>query len=84
MICEAMGVPIPQEAPWQEIGRLAKEAIRSLIKQVGLPNLEESGIPLDSLLKIAPLVTADTGFAILPYRIPASRIAEMFQSAYSA
>ena len=84
MICEAMGVSVPEGASWQEVGALAKDAIRALIKRVGLGNIQDSGIPLDDLLKIAPMVTADTGFAILPYRIPASRVAEMFRSAYSA
>lgn len=84
MICEAMGVDVPEDATWEEVGAIAKTAIRGLLKRVGLPNMEESGIPLDDLLKIAPMVTADTGFALIPYRITAARVAEMFRSAYSA
>ncbi|MBQ9979661.1 MAG: iron-containing alcohol dehydrogenase [Oscillospiraceae bacterium] len=84
MICEAMGVTVPENATWQEIGALAKDTIRAFIKRIGLPNMEESGIPLEALLKIAPMVTADTGFALIPYRITAARVAEMFRSAYSA
>ena len=37
-----------------------------------------------TVVKLAPMVTADTGFAIIPYRITAARVAEMFRSAYSA
>ncbi len=84
MICEAMGVNVPEDASWQEVGAIAKEAIRAFIKSVGMPNIEEYGIPLEELLKIAPMVTADSGFALIPYRITAGRIAEMFRSAYSA
>ena len=49
-----------------------------------MPNLKDAGIPLDALLKIAPMVTADSGFALIPYRITAARVAEMFKSAYDA
>ena len=84
MICEEMGVTVPEGADWKEVGALARDAIRALIKKVGLPNLEQSNIPLDELVKLAPMVTADTGFAIIPYRITAARVAEMFRSAYSA
>ena len=84
MICEEMGVTVPEGAVWKEVGALARDAIRALIKKVGLPNLEQSNIPLDELVKLAPMVTADTGFAIIPYRITAARVAEMFRSAYSA
>ena len=75
---------VPEGADWKEVGALARDAIRALIKKVGLPNLEQSNIPLDELVKLAPMVTADTGFAIIPYRITAARVAEMFRSAYSA
>ena len=84
MICEEMGVTVPEGADWKEVGALARDAIRALIKKAGLPNLEQSNIPLDELVKLAPMVTADTGFAIIPYRITAARVAEMFRSAYSA
>ena len=83
-VCEAMGVEVPEDASWQEVGAIAKDAIRAFIKSLGMPNIEEYGIPLDALLKIAPMVTADTGFAMIPYRITAARVAEMFRSAYSA
>ena len=45
---------------------------------------EEWGIALEDLLPLAPVVTADTGFALIPYRITAARVAEMFKSAYDA
>ena len=84
MICEAMGKEVPEDATWQEVGALAKETIRAFTKSLGMPNLKEAGIPLDALLKIAPMVTGDSGFALIPYRITTARVAEMFQSAYDA
>lgn len=84
MICEAMGVAVPEDATWQEVGAIAKDAIRAFIKSLGLPNLKESGIELEALLKIAPMVTSDSGFALVPYRITSARVQEMFKSAYDA
>ncbi|MBQ2753419.1 MAG: iron-containing alcohol dehydrogenase [Firmicutes bacterium] len=84
MICEAMGVNVPDDTPWEEVGAIAKKTIRDFCKSIGLKNLKEWGIELDQLLALAPLVTADTGFALIPYRITAARVAEMFKSAYDA
>ncbi len=84
MICEAMGAEVPENAGWEEVGAIAKKTLRAFIRSVGMPNPKEYGIELDALLKIAPMVTADTGFALIPYRITAARVAEMFRSAYDA
>lgn len=84
MICECLDVTVPEEASPEEIGAAARKAIRSLLKSVDLPNIKELGIPLEAAMKVAPLVTADTGFALVPYRITAARVAEMIQSAYDA
>jgi alcohol dehydrogenase len=84
MICECLGADVPEDASPEEIGAVAKKALRSLIKSVGIPNLKELGIPLEDVLKVAPLVTQDTGFALVPYRITAARVAEMLKSAYDA
>jgi alcohol dehydrogenase len=84
MICECLGVELPEDATAEEIGAAARDALRALIKSVDIPNLKELGIPLEAIAKIAPLVTADAGFALAPYRIPASRVAQMLQSAYEA
>lgn len=84
MICECLGVDVKEDASPEEIGAEAKKALRALIKSVGIPNLKELGISLEDVLKVAPLVTADTGFALVPYRITAARVAEMLKSAYDA
>lgn len=84
MICECLGVEIKKNETPEEIGIAAKDALRSLIKSVGIPNLKELGIQLEDVLRIAPLVTQDTGFALIPYRITATKVAEMLRSAYDA
>lgn len=84
MICECLGADVKEDASPEEIGAEAKKALRALIKSVGIPNLKELGISLEDALKIAPLVTQDTGFALVPYRITAARVAEMLKSAYDA
>ncbi|WP_019230286.1 iron-containing alcohol dehydrogenase [Sedimentibacter sp. B4] len=84
MICECLGADVKEDASPEEIGAEAKKALRALIKTVGIPNLKELGISLEDVLKVAPLVTQDTGFALVPYRITAARVAEMLKSAYDA
>jgi alcohol dehydrogenase len=84
MICECLGAEIAENATPEEIGSTANKALRSLIKSVGIPNLKELGISLEDLMKVAPGVTADTGFALVPYRITAKKVGEMLKSAYDA
>jgi len=84
MICECLEVGVPKNSSPEEIGATARKALRALIKSLDIPNIEELGIPLEAALKVAPLVTADTGFAIAPYRITAAKVAEMIKSAYNA
>ena len=84
MICECLGAEVVRDATPEEIGATARKAIRSLMKAVDIPNIKELGIPLEATLKVAPLVTADTGFALAPYRITAAKVVEMLKSAYSA
>ena len=84
MICECMGVTIAEDATSEEIGLKAKNAIREFLKSVGIPNLKELGLELEDVLKIAPLVTADSGMALAPYRLTAKGIAEILKSAYAA
>lgn len=84
MICECLGAEVKKDATPEEIGAIARDALRTLIKSVGIPNLKELGIALEDVLKVAPMVVADTGFALVPYRITAARVAEMLRSAYDA
>lgn len=84
MICECLGADVPEETVPEEIGAIARNALRSLIKSVDIPNLKELGISLEEAVKVAPLVTSDDGVALAPYRITASKVAEMIHSAHSA
>jgi alcohol dehydrogenase len=84
MICECLGAEVDEDASPSEVGAAARIALRSLIKSIGIPNIKELGIPLEALLKVAPLVTADTGFALVPYRITAAKVADMLKLAYDA
>lgn len=84
MICECLGEVIAEDASSEEIGAIARKAIRTLIKSLEIPNLKELGIPLENAVQIAPLVAADTGLALAPYRIPTPKIAELIKSAYDA
>lgn len=84
MICDCMGADVPENATPEEIGAIARITLRSLIKSIGISNIKELGIPLEALLKVAPLITADTGFALVPYRITAAKVTELLKSAYDA
>jgi len=84
MICDCMGADVPENATPEEIGAIARQALRSLIKSIGISNIKDLGIPLEAVLKVAPLITADTGFALVPYRITAAKVAELLKSAYDA
>lgn len=84
MICECMGEQISEDATPEEIGLKAKYTIRKFLKSVGIPNLKELGLELEDVLKIAPLVTADSGMALAPYRLTAKGIVEILKSAYAA
>lgn len=84
MICECLGAEVKDDATPEEIGAVARDALRALIRSVGIPNLKELGIPLEDVLKLAPLVVADSGFALVPYRITAAKVAGMLRSAYDA
>ncbi|MBE3581893.1 MAG: iron-containing alcohol dehydrogenase [Thermoanaerobacteraceae bacterium] len=84
MICECLGAEVEENASPEEIGAVARDALRALIKSVDIPNLQQLGIPLEDVLGVAPMVVADTGFALVPYRITAAKVAEMLRSAYSA
>ena len=85
MICDCMGVSVPEDASWQETGALAKDTIRAFLKKVNMPaNIKQLGISLEDAKKIVPLVNADTGLALCPYRITRSGIEKMIESAYNA
>jgi len=84
MICECLGAEVADDATPEEIGAVARDALRSLIKAVEIPNIKELGISLEDAVKTAPIVTADTGFALVPYRITAAKVAEIIKSAYDA
>jgi alcohol dehydrogenase len=84
MICECMGVDVPENATPEEIGTIARKALRAFTKSVGIPNLKDLGISEDDAVRVAPLVTQDGGFVFAPFRIPTAKVAEMIQSAYGA
>ena len=84
MICECMDTDIPEDASWEEVGAIARDAIRAFIKKVGMKNIGELGISLDDVLQLASLVTQDTGIAIAPFRITGVDVEKIFSSAYSA
>ena len=84
MICECFGVQVEENATPEEIGTMAKNHLRSFLKSVGIPNMKELGLQLEDIMKVAPLVTADTGFALVPYRISAAKVTQLLKSAYDA
>jgi len=84
MICDCMGVDVPQEASEEEVGSIARQAIRALLKKVGMPNIEGLGIGLEAVLQVASVVTQDASVAIAPFRITSARLEKMFKDAYSA
>ena len=84
MICECMDTPVPENASWEEVGAIAKKAIRAFHKKVGIPNLAELDIPIEKVLENLHLVTADTGLALAPYRMSREQIGQVLQSAHSA
>lgn len=84
-ICECMGATVPEDATWQEVGAIAREAIRSFLKEIGLPaNIQELGLSLEEVLTIVPLVNADNGMCVNPYRITKSEVEALLKAAYDA
>lgn len=84
MICECFGKDVAEDATAEEIGVIARKTLRSFLKSIGIPNMKELGLKLEDVVKVAPLVTADAGVALAPYRITAAKVAEMLTSAYDA
>lgn len=84
MICDCFDVDVPENATPEEIGLIAKDTIRNFLKSIDIPNMKELGLPLEAVLKTAPIVTNDNGYALIPYRITASKIAQLLESAYEA
>lgn len=84
MICEGLGVKVAEGATPEEIGAIARKALRSLIKSLEIPNIKESGISLEDALKMAPIITADSGMALAPYRVTTGQVAEIIKQAYNA
>ena len=84
MICECLGENVPEDATPEEIGAIAKESLRGFLKSVGIPNLKELDLNLEKVLKVAPLVTVDSGMALAPYRLTASGVAGILKSAFDA
>ena len=84
MICECMGVQIPEDADYKEVGRIAKETIRAFVKKCGNPSPKELGIKLEDFLSIIPAAMNDMGLAICPYRMTADDVKEILIDAYDA
>lgn len=84
MICECIGEKVPENASPEEIGKIAKDGLRKFLKSIEVPNMKDLGLDLENVLKLAPLVTADSGMALAPYRLTAGGVAEIFKSAYDA
>lgn len=84
MICEAFGEKVPEDSTPEEIGALARKTLRKFFKSLDIPNMKELELDIEEVAKLAPLVTADTGFALAPYRITAKKVEEILRSAYSA
>lgn len=84
MICEAMGVDVPEDADYKEVGAIAKKTLRDFAKSVGNPNPKELGIALEDFLAIVPAAMNDTGLSICPYRMSSGDIQEIFTDAYDA
>ena len=84
MICDCLGEKVPENATPEEIGVIARKSLRAFLKTVDIPNMKELGLHLEDVLKVAPLVTADSGFALVPYRITATKVAEILKNSYDA
>lgn len=84
MICECFGEKVADDASPEEIGKIARNALRRFLKSIGIPNMKELGLQLEEVLKVAPLVTADSGMALAPYRLTAKGVAEILSSAFDA
>ena len=84
LICECMGLDVPEDASNEEVGAAARQAIRAFLKKVGMQNIKELGVELEDVLQTASMVTMDAGVAIAPFRITSARIEKIFTDAYDA
>ncbi len=55
-IARALGSNVSENAPPEEIGKLAGDAIKALMKEINLPNLKSYGLTKEQVLSIAPEV----------------------------
>lgn len=53
-IAEALGCKVPAHATPEEIGKLACDAIKGLMKEINIPNLKSFGLTKEQVVSIAP------------------------------
>jgi len=80
-IAESLGGKVPDNASAQEIGKIASEAIKSLMKEVKIPNMKSLGLAKKDVLAIAPEIMA-LGLATAPVSPTEEDIRNILEKAY--
>ena len=80
-IAEALGNKVPEHAPAEEIGEIACEAIKALMREVNLPNLKSYGLTKEQVLAVAPEVMK-LGLELAPMPTTEAVVRNLLDRAY--
>ncbi|MDY6825578.1 MAG: iron-containing alcohol dehydrogenase [Bacillota bacterium] len=80
-IAEALNASVPRGADPAEIGRMAGEAVKEIMKKIDLPNMRSLGLAKKDVLAVAPEIF-DLGLVTAPLKPTVKDIENMLTRAY--
>lgn len=80
-IAEALGSSVLPNVPAEEIGRIAKQALQTLMKEINLPNLKSYGLSKEQVLSIAPEVMK-LGLELAPMPTTLEVVSSLLENSY--
>ncbi len=81
VVGKAMGVDVEGKAP-AELGKTVGDAIRNLVKELGIETLKEVGVKKESLKDVVPLVFQDDCYIFMPNEITEEQVLQRLNNAY--
>lgn len=89
-IAECFGKELAADATPEEIGQAAHDAIRDLVKEIGLPSMKGLGLDLDELLAVVPdevvmqaEMSAKIGIVTIPVPVTKELIENIIRDAWN-
>jgi alcohol dehydrogenase class IV len=84
LVAECLGENVPEEAGFEEIGRIAGRRIRKLMEDSGLPKINTFAETMEEFLSAVPIIMDTQNFHFSPRPVTAGDIIDMLTRAYSA